>query len=278
VSGANAKQIEYWNGRVGERWARRFARIDENLQKITPRVLAFAGARPGEHVLDLGCGAGTTTLAFAQAVAPGGKVTAIDISEPLLGVAKARAAEAKADIVFHLADASAFDFAPEFELIFSRFGAMFFADPVAGYANLRKGLTPGGRLRFICWRALKENLWASAPFKAAEHLLPPQEPSDPHAPGPYAFADPARVEKILSDAGYRDVKIEPLDSTMYMGADADEAAAEALAVGPLAFAARELDDATRETIRVTVAKAVEQYKTAEGITPSAACWLVGAEN
>jgi len=273
---SNAKQVEYWNGRVGERWARRYSRIDQNLQEITPRALTFAGARAGERALDVGCGSGTTTLALAGAVAPGG-VTAIDISRPMLEVARARAAEAKADIRFHLADASDFAFAPQFDLVFSRFGVMFFADPVAAFANLRRALKPGGRLRFVCWRKVAENRWASAPFEAAKHLLPPAEPSDPLAPGPYAFADAARVEKILSDAGFRDVTIQRLDCAFYMGADADEAALEALNVGPLAYAARDLDDAARAEARETVAATMEQFKTPAGITPPAACWLVGAE-
>ncbi len=276
MTNINAKQAEYWNGRVGERWARQHLRIDENLQQITPRALSFAGARPGEHVLDVGCGAGTTALALAEAVAPG-SVTAIDISRPMLDVARARAAEAGHAIDFHLADASDFAFAPKFDLLFSRFGVMFFADPAAAFANLRESLKPGGRLRFVCWRSVKENRWASAPFEAAKHLLPPQEPSDPHAPGPYAFADAARVATILAEAGFDDISIEAFDSTMNMGADADEAALEALNVGPLAFAARELDDAVRATVRATVAAMMEQYKTPAGVTPPAACWLVGAK-
>ncbi|MBU6445636.1 MAG: methyltransferase domain-containing protein [Alphaproteobacteria bacterium] len=277
MSAANAKQVEYWNGRVGERWARRHLRIDENLQQITPRVLEFAGARVGETALDVGCGAGTTALALAEAVAPGG-VTAIDISRPMLEVAKARAVEAEADIAFHLADASDFAFAPSFDLVFSRFGVMFFADPVAAFANLRRALKPGGRLRFVCWRTVAENRWASAPFEAAKHLLPPQEPSDPFAPGPYAFADAARVEKILRDAGFRDVTIAVLDCSFYMGADADEAAQEALNVGPLAYAARDLGDAARAKARDIVAAMMGQFATPAGITPPAACWLVGAES
>ena len=277
MSAANAKQVEYWNGRVGERWARRHLRIDENLQQITPRALEFAGARAGETALDVGCGSGTTALALAAAVAPGG-VTAIDISRPMLDVARVRAAEAGHGIAFHLADASDFDFAPTFDLVFSRFGVMFFADPVAAFANLRCALKPGGRLRFVCWRKVQENRWASAPFEAARHLLPPQEPSDPLAPGPYAFADAAQVEKILKDAGFRDVTIEASDCDFYMGADADEAALEALNVGPLAFAARDLDDAARAEARQTVAAMMGRYQTPAGITPPAACWLVGARN
>jgi SAM-dependent methyltransferase len=277
VSAANAGQVEYWNGRVGERWARRYGRIDQNLQQITPRALEFAGARAGETALDVGCGSGTTTLALAAAVAPGG-VTAIDISRPMLEVARARVAEAGHDIAFHLADASDFAFAPKFDLVFSRFGVMFFADPVAAFANLRRALKPGGRLRFVCWRKVAENRWASAPFEAAKHLLPPQEPSDPFAPGPYAFADAARVEKILSDAGFRDVTVEGLDCSFYMGADADEAALEALNVGPLAYAARELDEAARAEVHKTVAAMMGQYATQAGITPPAACWLVGADS
>lgn len=271
----NAQQIEYWNGAVGERWARLQQTIDTNMASIMVALMNFATAKRAEHVLDIGCGCGTTTLAFAQAVGPNGAVTGVDISQPMLDVARERAKQ-NGNVKFLEADASAHSFKPEFDLIASRFGMMFFADPLAAFTNIRKGSKQHGRLAFVCWRGVEENLWARVPFDAARNLLPPPEPSDPLAPGPFAFADAGRLRNILDEAGFADIRIEALDSTMNMGADADEAAAQAMKIGPLARAATGLDDDAREKIRDAVKLALARYKSREGITPPAACWLVGA--
>jgi SAM-dependent methyltransferase len=274
---SNAQQIEYWNGRVGQRWAAQQERIDWNLAEITEAVIPFAAARPGEHVLDIGCGCGTATLMLARAVAPRGSVAGVDISAPMLAVARARAHSGQADIPFIEADASVYDFQPTFDLVFSRFGVMFFADPFAAFANIRKAVAPGGRLAFVCWRAMAENMWAAAPFAAAKHLLPPQEPVDPHAPGPFAFADGARLTDILSRAGFRDIALAKFDGAMNMGDTPAEAANEALNIGPLARAAAELDDSTRAKILDVVATAMQKFAGPRGITPPVACWLVSAK-
>ena len=268
----NAQQIEYWNGAVGQRWARLQETIDGNLAAITQALIPFAAAKPGERVLDIGCGCGTATIMLSKAVGPGGDVTGVDISAPMLAVARARGANAN----FLEADASVHLFKPTHELIFSRFGVMFFADPPAAFANIRKAQAPHGRLAFVCWRAVQDNLWASAPFAAARDLLPPQEAADPLAPRPFAFADDARLKGILSQAGFRDIRIEKLDSTMNMGATADEAAAQALNIGPLARAASELDEPAREKIRARVRDTLAKFAGPQGIAPPAACWLVGA--
>ncbi|HTQ14778.1 MAG TPA: class I SAM-dependent methyltransferase [Rhizomicrobium sp.] len=272
----NGEQIEYWNGSVGERWAKLQETIDASLAEIGKAALAFAGARPGERVLDIGCGCGTTTLALSKAVGAGGSITGVDISAPMLAVARARGAAT--GVNFLEADASAHIFHPTHDLVFSRFGVMFFSDPPSAFANIRKALKPGGRLAFVCWRSAAENLWASAPFAAARELLPPQPAPDPLAPGPFAFADGERLKGILETAGYRGIRVEVLDTTMYMGADADEAAAQALNIGPLARAALELDDATRAKIRGVVKATLGKFAGPKGVTPPAACWLVGAVN
>jgi hypothetical protein len=153
---------------------------------------------------------------------------------------------------------------------------MFFADPFAAFANIRKALAANGRLAFVCWRSMPENAWAAAPFMAAKHLLPPQEPPDPHAPGPFAFADGARLTDILTRAGFRDIALTKFDGAMNMGDTPAEAANEALSIGPLARAAADLDDATRAKILDVVATAMQKFAGPRGITPAVACWLVSA--
>ncbi|MGH6872782.1 MAG: class I SAM-dependent methyltransferase [Rhizomicrobium sp.] len=274
MTASNDAQIEYWNSAVGERWARLQETIDASLAEIGKAALAFAGAQPGWRVLDVGCGCGTTTLALSGAVGPGGSITGVDTSAPMLAVARHRGAAAGAN--FLQSDAATHLFHPTHDLVFSRFGVMFFADPPAAFANIRKALKPSGRLAFVCWRDAKANAWASAPMAAARDLVPPQPPADPTAPGPFAFADRDRLARILETAGYRYVRVEPLDTTMYMGATVDDAAAQALNIGPLARAAMELDEETRGRIRERVKVALAEFATAKGVLPPAACWLAGA--
>ena len=269
---ANEAQIEYWNGATGERWARLQATIDASLSAINDALMPFANPRPRERVLDIGCGAGTTTYALAKAVGPEGSVTGVDISEPMLEAARARGV----GVNFRKADAATHLFHATHDLVFSRFGVMFFDDPVAAFANIRKSLKPRGRLAFVCWGDLKKNLWATAPLAAARDLLPPQEPADPHAPGPFAFADPERLGTILAKAGYENIRIEQLDTVMIFGATPAEAAEQALNIGPLARAATGIDDAARDKIRDVVEGALAQYAGARGVAPPASCWLVGA--
>ena len=269
----NQEQIEYWNGAVGERWVRLQETIDAGLADISDALLTFAAAKAGEHVVDIGCGCGTAALALEKSA---GAVTGLDISKPMLALARSRAKAANANIQFLEADASAHPFKPEFDLAFSRFGVMFFADLLAAFANIRKGLKQHGRLAFFCWRSPHENLWASAPFAAARDLLPPQAPMDPLAPGPFAFADAGRMRNILDEAGFSDIRIKPLDTTMNMGATAEDAAAQSLNIGPLARAAAEIDESTRAKIRAVVVHALAKFMTRDGVRPPAACWLVGA--
>lgn len=275
----NEQQIEYWNGAVGERWVKLQDMLDAGMADIAAKALSSARAKPGMRVIDIGCGCGTTTLALAEMVGPQGAVTGVDVSMPMLGHAKARAASAKSTAQFIKADASDYAFKPENDLVFSRFGVMFFADPPAAFANIRKALKPGGRLVFACWRTAPENEWASIPFIAARDLLPEQLPADPTAPGPFAFADAKRVKNILEKAGFKNVRVEKLDTSMRMGATLNDAVEMALKAGPLARALGEIDDdALKDKIRVRVKEALKKYETADGVRAPAACWLVEASN
>jgi ubiquinone/menaquinone biosynthesis C-methylase UbiE len=269
---ANAAMLEYWNGPVGERWAAFQPVMDKALAVISDAALAFAAAKPGERLLDIGCGTGTTTYALAKAVGPGGSVTGVDISRPMLAAARERGT----GVNFREGDASVLLFHPTHDLVFSRFGVMFFDDPVAAFANVRKAIAPHGRLAFVCWRNVMENRWASAPMAAARLLLPPQEPMDPFAPGPFAFADDERIRGILSQAGFRDIRTEKFNSAVNMGATVEDATEQALRIGPLARAAAELDDGTKEKIRAAVREVLAPFATSSGVALPASCWLVGA--
>jgi len=272
----NGMQIEYWNGMGGERFARSQEAIDRSMAKISEAAIAFAAPQTDERVLDIGCGCGTSTFRLREKVGPNGATAGVDVSKVMLNVARARAAASNADIAFVEDDASTHDFQPVFDLVFSRFGVMFFADPVSAFANIRTALTKTGRLTFVCWRSLPENLWAYTPLVAARPFLPPMDPPDPHAPGPFAFADGDRVHRILSSAGFNAITVEKLDTTMAMGANIEDAATEAMNIGPVSRAAADLDQPTREKIRAAIVDAFGKYKTPEGVTLPAACWLVRA--
>ncbi|HVP86259.1 MAG TPA: methyltransferase domain-containing protein [Rhizomicrobium sp.] len=272
----NGMQIEYWNGAGGERFARSQDAIDRSLAKITEAAISFAAPQTDERVLDIGCGCGTTTFRLREKVGPNGAAAGVDVSKVMLNVARARAGASNADVAFVEDDAARHDFQPVFDLVFSRFGVMFFADPVAAFANIRTALTKTGRMAFVCWRSLPENFWAYAPLVAARPFLPPMDPPDPHAPGPFAFADGDRLHRILSSAGFNTIAIEKLDTTMSMGATVEEASAEALNIGPVSRAASELDEPARDKIRAAITEAFSNYNSPEGVSLPSACWLVRA--
>ncbi len=270
----NAQQIEYWNGIAGERWASFQPQLDAAMAEITPQVLSFAAPAAGERVLDVGCGCGTTTALLAQSVGLSGSVTGIDISEPMLKVARGRGINAN----FLMADAAVHRFKQTHDLIFSRFGVMFFADPAAAFANLRSAVRSEGRLAFICWGPVTENLWATLPVEAARSFLTLEPPADPYAPGPFAFADDKRLSGLLQAAGWQRPEIKPVVSVMHMGATLEEALAQSLRIGPLARVIGDLDVNTRARVSEAVGSALQRYQSGDGIALPARCWLVSARN
>ncbi|MDZ7824958.1 MAG: methyltransferase domain-containing protein [Gammaproteobacteria bacterium] len=270
----NREQIDYWNGEAGTTWVEAQARLDRMLAPISEAVLERADARAGEQVLDVGCGCGDTTLALAAA---GARVRGIDISEPMLARARERARQAGVDSVrFEQIDAAFHGFEAEHQLLFSRFGVMFFADPAAAFANLRRALTDDGRLCFVCWQAPRENPWMAIAGRAVQPFLPEAEPPDPLAPGPFAFADPDRVRMLLVDAGFTGVDIDPLRPTLHLADTLDEAVEFQQQVGPLARALAELEGETREAAIAAAREALEPHLGPDGLRLGGACWVVTA--
>ena len=278
-TGPNAEQIEYWNLQAGPKWVAESARMDAMLAPIGLAAMERARPASGERVLDVGCGAGRTTLELAARVGAKGSVLGVDISAPMLGLARERAgAEKVANAKFENADAQTFAFTPEsVDLIFSRFGVMFFAEPDAAFANLRRALRPGGRLAFVCWQALGLNPWMRDSIAAiAKHVqMPP--PAAPDAPGPFAFADAARVRGILERAGFRSVAHEALLGEISLGRTVDEALAFATEIGPAGSALRGATDAQRDAALASMREALEAQLKADGVRMAYATWIVTAE-
>lgn len=271
---ANADQIAYWNGRAGAAWTDLHDRTDEMFLPITAALMDAARLRPGERVLDVGCGCGDTTLRAAAALGPGGAVVGIDVSEPMLAQARARGA-GHANASFRLEDAATARFDPPFDAGISRFGVMFFNDPIAAFRNIGQSLRPGGRIVFVCWQHPKENEWVSVPMRAAKPFIPDVAPPTPGTPGPFAFAERSRVEEILVGSGFVDVDISPRQDRLSMGRDADDALAQLRRIGPLARAVVEVAPEVGERALAAARDAVVS-QAGEGLTLTGATWLVTA--
>lgn len=275
------KPTHDWNGASGDNWVEHQIRLDLMLQAFGDAAIAAAGVRPGDHVLDIGCGAGTTSFALARLVEPRGRVLGVDISPQL--IARARADAAPADAAeFRLADAATAPLGEaSFDLLFSRFGVMFFDDPVAAFAHMRQALKPGARLAFACWRGAQENDWVRLPISAIRDFVS-LPPVDPEAPGPFAFGDPARIDRILAAAGFRDVAITAFDTEIPYGhgttrAEAIEDALRlAFAVGPLSRALAGQSDAIRARAANAVRAAFAERPGDTSVILDGAGWIVTA--
>jgi SAM-dependent methyltransferase len=270
-------QREYWNSHVGEEWARQADRTDKMFEDLTQAGLDRLKLQPGERVLDIGCGAGETTLAAARQVGASGHVVGVDLSKPLLELGRARAQAGGANVDFIEADAGAGAVrgAP-FDAAFSRFGVMFFEDAVAAFSNLRQSLRASGRLAFICWRSFPENLWSSTPLDALTPMLSaPLPPPDQNLPCPFFFADAAKINSTLGAAGWDGIAIDPWDGPLVIGADANDAAKYMLKIGPSARAIAE-QDLDRAAAQRLIVERLAPLQGPAGVSLPAACWIVSA--
>ncbi len=273
----NAGQIDYWNEKAGHAWVSLQDRLDRQLQPLGDAAMTALAPGPGERVLDIGCGAGATTLLLADAVGPAGHVTGLDVSEPMLGLARQRGA-GRDNIGWVLADASTHRFAPASrDLLFSRFGVMFFGDPVAAFANLRTALRPGGRLAFVCWRPFDENPWMRVPlhavYAAGVQRVPKPGPEDP---GPYAFADPDRVRRILTSAGWSEPVLTPVDVSLDVaaGGGLEQAVEQATHIGAASRALRDAPEELRPAAIAAIREALAPHVRDENVPLPGAVWVV----
>ena len=258
----NAAEIAYWNGPGGQRWVSHQRMQDALLAEVAERLMERAAARDGETILDIGCGAGTTSIALARQVAPDGRVLGVDVSAPLLERARQHA-PAGLPVEFALGDASVFPFAPAgADLLFSRFGVMFFADPAGAFANMRKGLRGGARLLFACWQEPRHNPWLILPLQAAYRHVPRLPEVGPEDPGPFAFASEARVRGILERAGFGAITLEPVDLSFDLaeGHGLDRAVELSIGMGPTSRALDGQPAALRVAAAEAVRAALEPYQ------------------
>jgi SAM-dependent methyltransferase len=274
----NADQIAYWNGPGGQRWANRQQAQDVVLAPIADLLIDRARPKAGERVIDVGCGSGATPIAFARKVAPSGHAFGVDISGPMLARAR-ESAPKELPVDFVLADATVYPFDPaSFDLLASRFGVMFFADPALSFANMRKALRPSGRLAFACWREPRENPFFMAPLQAVYKHVPKLPPQGPEDPGPFAFASEARVHRILGEAGFTGIAMEPCNLALdvAIGRGLDAAVQGALEIGPASRALEGQPDDVRTAATNSIREALSAYAKGERVPLPASIWIVTA--
>lgn len=276
----NAEQIDYWNGPGGRHWVDRQQMQDLVLAPVSDILVDRAEPRQGERVVDIGCGCGATTMAFAEQVGSAGHVLGVDVSAPMLARAR-ELAPAGAPVEFALADATVHAFAPQsFDLLVSRFGVMFFAQPALSFANMRKALRPGGRVAFACWRTPRDNPWLMVPLQAAYKHVPKMPELGPEDPGPFSFAKEERVQRILREAGFSSIALERRDISLDVsaGQGLEVAVKSSLELGPASRALEgqppEAIAAAADSIRAALAPFVQDNKVPLG----GSIWIVTAVN
>jgi SAM-dependent methyltransferase len=274
----NADQIAYWNGPGGQHWADRQATQDVVLGPVADVLIDRAAVKAGERIVDVGCGSGATTIAFAKKVGPTGHVLGIDISGPMLARARQNA-PAGARVDFVLADATVHPFEPaSFDLLVSRFGVMFFAEPAVSFTNLHKAMRRSGRLAFACWRDPRENPFFMAPLQAVYKHVPKLPPPGPEDPGPFSFASEARVHRILGEAGFKAIAMEPCDLSLdiAVGRGLDAAVEATLEIGPAARALAEQPPDVRTAATHSIREALAPFARGQTVPLSASLWIVTA--
>jgi ubiquinone/menaquinone biosynthesis C-methylase UbiE len=278
VHARNAQQATYWNGPAGHRWLDRQVTQDQLLAPISELLLKRARVAEGERVLDIGCGCGATTLALAREVGARGRVIGLDISAPMLARARERA-EPGTPVEFILADATVHPFEPAgADLLFSRFGVMFFADPVHSFANMRKGLAAGARVVFACWREPRENPWMMLPLQQAYKHVPRIAETGPEDPGPFAFASQQRVNRILREAGFCSTAMEAftLSLDIAVGRGLEAAVEGSLATGPVNRALEGQPPEQRFAVAAAIRAALAPLQRGNAVPLPASVWIATA--
>lgn len=273
----NNAQEENWNGPGGQSWVTYQERIDAAAVAFSSACMERLQAKPGERIIDVGCGAGTTSMELAKQVGAQGQVLGLDFSKPLLQLAEKRA-ESIANVSFECGDAGQARSQQDYDALFSRFGVMFFDRPALAFSNLRSTLSPEGRLAFICWQGPDKNPWIAEPMARLLPFLDEAPPAPkPNAPGAFGLADRAYARRELSKAGYQDIEIEPFTADMILGTQGVDSAVEfTMQLGPGASLVEGASASTVEQIHASLAEFFEQYRNGDVVALPGAAWLITA--
>ncbi len=271
------EQAKLWNGPAGRAWVDAQELLDQILKPFEDLLVTAVDASAGRQVLDVGCGTGSTTRAVARLLGAKGRCLGIDISEPMIAAARARAEQENAAATFVCANAQTHAFEPaSFDMIISRFGVMFFDDFVQAFANLRRVASDAAALRFIAWRSAAENPFMTTAERAAAPLLPNLPARRPNAPGQFAFADQQRIYSILEQSGWAEIDIQPIDVACTL--PEKELNRYLTRLGPVGLILQEVDQRTRMQVVETVRAAFDPYVRGAEVRFTASCWMVGARN
>lgn len=271
----NNEQHALWNGPAGRAWVAQQELLDRVLEPFQHLLVEAARALSPRRVLDVGCGAGSTTLAVARLLGAKGQCVGADISQPLIEAARARAEREGTPAGFIRADVQSHRFEPAgFDLIISRFGVMFFDNPVLAFANLRRAASSDGRLRLIAWRSAAENPFMTTAERAAAPLLPNLPARKPQGPGQFAFGDRQRVASILEESGWGDIDIQPVDVECTL--PETELVGYFSQLGPVGLMLQDADERTSTQVIQTVRAAFDPFVRGTEVRFAAACWMIGA--
>jgi SAM-dependent methyltransferase len=275
---ANQEQREFWSDIKGDLWVTLQPRIDTMLATFGDKALDTLNPQSGERILEIGCGTGTTTLALGGRVGTSGEILAADLSRPMLNKAIERAnVSAEHPITFVEADAQVHSFpTATFDAVYSRFGVMFFDDPIAAFRNIRKAVRPGGRMAYVCWADRKANPWIRIPAGAAKTCLDLPAPPPDDAPGQFSMENEGRVQQILHDAGWSDIGLERFTVDGSIGSDAADAARFITKMGPMSEPFALADSDTQNKTLQVIEEALTPYSNDSGVTLGFSTWIVSA--
>lgn len=271
-------QSEYWNGSAGKKWASLADNQDTLLGKLGEAAMDAGSLSNAQSVLDIGCGSGGSTFEISRRIGSGGAVWGVDISKPMLDIAITRLTNHDiGNVKFSEADVTTLDFTNHsFDRAFSRFGVMFFEDPVASFVNIANSLKPNGKLAFCCWRSLSKNEWFELPLNVGLKYCAPPNQVDPHAPGPMAFKDQDRINSILNASGFTKVSIHDHESKLVVGPTPEIAASNLTDVGPLSRLMQNSDNHIKMLVQTKLEKQLMEHVTSRGVELNSNIWIVTA--
>jgi SAM-dependent methyltransferase len=276
VDDSNQSQADFWAA-SGTMWTALRDRFDAQTGAHGLAAIDALAPAAGEHVIDIGCGAGTSTLQLAERVGEKGRVWGLDISPTMIEGATVYAAEhSVTNVTFVEGDAMIEPFAGDADAIFSRFGVMFFSDATRAFANLLRAARPGGRIAFVCWKSALENPWIFRPMEIASRFVDLPFGSDPTAPGPLSLADPERTRTVLTDAGFADVALESRVASTRLGSDMDDAVDFLFDIMSPIAALKANDPDKAAELRATLIEELGDWKTPDGVESPSAVWIVTA--
>jgi len=274
----NADMLAFWNGKGGHTWVARQEHTDITLSPVTDALLAFAAPRAGERVVDIGCGCGASTLEFARAVGPSGRVAGLDISGPMLAEAERRTSAAGiGNVAWRQAD-PAIAALDDYDLLTSAFGVTFFGDREAAFTNMRRSAAPDARMALVSWRTLAENPWMEVPMTAVAQHLPPRPKPVSNAPGMFAFADPEHVTEVLTAAGWTPPRFEKLDIDLDIaaGRGLEEAVVQSTEIGAVNSWLRNQPTEVVSAAVASLREALEPYADGMSVHLPSAMWLISS--